>query len=150
MDQNKFAVESGLVHLSLVREDGSETGRSIDFNPADIGFAEDLYGLISKLDAIHMESVRKVGQVSDAASLFDINRAEEKEMRAAVDGLFGEGFCADVFGTVRLFALVNGLTVIENLLLALFDQMEESVAANISVRDARVKKYTEKYNKHRT
>lgn len=149
MDHKNLVTASGVVHLNLVREDGSETGRSIDLNPSDQGFAEDLYGLVSKIEQIHVENRALLEAEQDAAARFDICRSEDREMRAAVDGLFGENFCRDVFGTVRLFALANGLTVIENLLLALLDEMDESITANIAKRDERIQKYTQKYNKHR-
>lgn len=149
MDHKNLVTASGVVHLNLVREDGSETGRSIDINPSDQGFAEDLYGLVSKIEQIHMEKRKLLETEEDTAARFDICRSEDREMRAVVDGLFGENFCRDVFGAVRLFALANGLTVIENLLFALLDEMDDSITANIAKRDERVQKYIQKYKKYR-
>ena len=124
-----------------------DTGRSVDFNPTDQGFVEDLYGLVSKLEKIHKGKDKEYEAVSDPAARFDIRRTEDAEMRDAVDALFGEGFSRDVFKT-RLFALSDGMTVVENFLFALLDEMDESVTENIAKRDARIKKYTAKYSKY--
>ena len=84
----------------------------------------------------------------DPAAKFDISRDEDRQMRSAVDSLFGNGFCEDVFKT-RLFAIADGMTVIENFLFGVLDMMDESVTENISKRDAKIRKYTEKYRKYR-
>lgn len=146
MSQKKI-IASGIEHFTFVDESGNDTGRSVDFNPADQGFAEELYGLASKISKIHEEKVKEREATEDGAARFDISRAEDKEMREAVDALFGEGFCADVF-KVRLFALVDGLTVVESFLFSLLDEMDESITASIAARDARIKKYTDKYSKY--
>ena len=79
---------------------------------------------------------------------FDINRAEDAEMRDAMDCMFGSGFCSDVFKT-RLFAVADGLTVVESFLYSLLDQMDASITDNIAKRDARIKHYTGKYDKYK-
>lgn len=147
MSQDKFVVASGIKHLSVVDETGAETGRSVDFNPADQGFAEALYGLVSKIGKIHETKIKEYEAAEDAAARFDISRAEDGEMQEAVDALFGEGFSRDVFKT-RLFALTDGLTVIEGFLYSLLDAMDESITASVAKRDARIKKYTDKYQKY--
>ena len=48
-----------------------------------------------------------------------------------------------------LFAIADGMTVIENFLFGVLDMMDESVTENISKRDAKIRKYTEKYRKYR-
>lgn len=147
MSQNKIVVSSGIRHLPVVDDTGAETGRSVDFNPADQGFAEELYGLASKIGEIQETKAREYELAESAAARFDVSRAKDREMREAVDALFGEGFSKDVFKT-RLVALTGGLTVVEAFLLSLLDEMDESITANIAARDARIKKYTEKYSKY--
>lgn len=147
VSQDELVVASGIRHLAIVDETGTPTGRYVDFNPADQGFAEELYGLASKLEKIHESKAKEREQAEDGATRYDINRAEDKEMREAVDALFGEGFSKDVFHT-RLSALVDGLTVVENFLFALLDKMDDTITANIAKRDARIKKYTDKYSKY--
>lgn len=137
-----MTVDSGLVEVDI------NGVRKIKFNPSDTGFAEDLYGLTSKLDKIGKEKDMEYEASDDIAARFDISRAKDMEMRAAVDDFFGEGFCADVFLGVRLVALADGLTVIEDFLYGLLDKMDEDITANIAKRDARIKKYTDKYRKY--
>ena len=146
-NQDKIVVASGIRHLAVVDENGKPTGRYVDFNAADQGFAEELYGLASKLEKIHEDKNKEREQAEDGAARFDIGRAEDKEMREVVDSLFGEGFSKDVFHT-RLFALADGLTVVENFLFALLDKMDDTITANMAKRDARIKKYTDKYSKY--
>lgn len=146
MSQERFDVSSGIKHLPVFM-DGSDTGRTVDFNPADNGFAESLYGLISKLSQIHEAMKKQYEEEADPAARFDISRAEDAKMRETIDSVFGEGFCRDVFKT-RMFALADGMTVVENFMFALLDEMDESVTENLAKRDARIKKYTEKYSKY--
>lgn len=147
MSQNKVVISTGIKHVPVFTDTGLDTGRSVDFNPTDQGFAEDLYGLVSKLAKIHDDKAKAIEAASDAAERFDISRSEDAEMRDAVDSLFGEGFCQDVFKT-RLSAVVDGMTVAENFLYALLDEMDESITENVAKRDARIKKYTAKYEKY--
>ena len=142
MKKDNLAIETGLVELDV------NGVRTIHINPSDAGFAEDLYGLASKLQEISRSKEAALEAAQTPVEKFDISRAEDKEMRQAVDDMFGEGFCADVFPGVRLFALSDGLTVVENFLFALLDKMDEDITANIAKRDARIKKYTSKYSKY--
>ena len=123
MSQNKVVVSSGIRHFPVITDTGVDTGRSVDFNPGDQGFAEELYGLVSKLAQIHEKKVEATKDVADPAERFDLSRAEDADMRKAVDALFGEGFCGDVFKT-RLFAVVDGMTVIEAFLYSLLDEIK--------------------------
>ena len=142
MRKENLTVETGLIELDINGK------RTIQLNPSDAGFVETLYGLVSKLDAIHQDAVAKAKDVEDAVKRFDLSRAEDKQMREAVDDVFGTGFCADVFPGIRLFALADGLTVIENFLYALLDKMDADITENVAKRDARIKKYTDKYSKY--
>lgn len=147
MSQENLSISSGILHKPVIM-DGVDTGRAVDFNPADQGFAESLYGLISKLSKIHEAKKKEYEAEQDLTNRFEINMAEDTEMRKAVDSLFGDGFCKDVF-KVRLFAMADGMTIVENFLFAILDEMDESITENLSKRDARIRKYTEKYSKYK-
>lgn len=133
---------TGLVEFSI------NGGRKIKFNPSDIGFMENLYDLVAKVDAISSDMGKKKENASNPAKFFDIARTGDKKMREATDSLFGEGFCEDVFGSVRLYAMADGLTVLENLVFAIIDQMDESVKENVEKRNEKISKYTAKYEKY--
>lgn len=147
MSTDKLCVTGGILHIPVCMDE-VETGRFLDFNPSDQGFAEDLYGLVNKVSAIHEEKKKAYENATDLVAKFDISREEDRQMRSAVDALFGDGFCKDVFKT-RLFAIADGMTVIENFLFGVLDMMDESITENMAKRDARIKKYTEKYRKYR-
>lgn len=123
--------------------------RSIRFNPSDVGFMETLYSLMAKVDGIDAETRKKREKTEDPAKVFDYLRASDKRMREAVDGVFGDGFCDDVFDGVRLMALADGLTVLENFVFAVIDNMDETVRANLEARDSRIAHYTDKYHARR-
>lgn len=124
-------------------------GRTIRFNPTDVGFLDTLYGLLAKVDAIDKETAKKREKTEDVSKVFDYMRASDKRMREAVDAMFGEGFSDDVFNGVRLVAQADGLSVLENFVFAVFDQMDESVTKNMAKRGERIAKYTAKYEKYK-
>lgn len=119
--------------------------RTIKFNPSDVGFIETLYSLMAKVEEIESDSRKKRENTDEPAKVFDYFRASDKRMREAVDAVFGDGFCDDVFDGVRLVALADGLTVLENFVFAVVDQMDESVRSNMEARNAKIEKYTAKY-----
>ena len=124
-------------------------GRTIRFNPVDVGFLDTLYGLLAKVDAIDKETAKKREKTEDLSKVFDYLRASDRRMREAVDAVFGEGFSDDVFNGVRLTAQADGLSVLENFAFAVIDQMDESVTENMARRNERIAKYTAKYEKYK-
>lgn len=141
MEQLNFS--TGVVEMAV------NGGRVIRFNPADIGFLETLYALIGKIDTIDSDTAKKKDKTEDPAKLFDYSRAADKRMRETVDAVFGDGFCADVFQELRLTAMADGLSIIENFLFAVVDRMDESVRDNMAKREGRIAKYTAKYEKYK-
>lgn len=123
--------------------------RTIKFNPSDMGFADVLFSLAGKIDDIEKTRQEKTDKTNDAAKAFEYFRASDRKMREAVDEVFGENFCDDVFDGVRLTALSDGLTVIENFIFAVLDKMDDDITENMSKRNDRIKKYTDKYNNHK-
>lgn len=70
-------------------------------------------------------------------------------MRAAIDSVFGEDFCTDVFPGIRLTAMADGLTALENFLCAVIDKMDEKIQDNMAQRGGRIAKYTAKCRAHK-
>lgn len=138
---------SGLKILPVI-VDGWDTGRTVNFNPVDQEFAEELYALVYRIGEIHKTKNKARAAETDVLKKFEINRAEDREMREAVDVVFGDGFSNDVF-KVRLFAISdNGLTMVENFLFSLLDELDEATTARIAKRDSQIHKYTAKYRKY--
>ena len=137
---------SGIRRLPVI-VDGQDTGRMVIFNPADQEFAETLYTLVHRIGKIHEEKNARREAETNYLKRFLINQDEDLELREAVDTVFGDGFSKDVF-PVRLFALSeNGLTVAENFLFSLLDRMDGAITASIANRDAKIRKYTDKYKR---
>lgn len=135
--------ETGLEEMAV------NGGRVVRFNPSDVGFLETLYGLIAKMESIWAEMEKKRAKTDDLAALFDRSKSCDQKMRDAIDSVFGEGFCADVFPGVRLMAMANGLTVLENFVYAIIDEMDEGIKKNLARRNDRIAKYTAKYQSHK-
>jgi hypothetical protein len=55
--------------------------------------------------------------------------------------------CTPLFGEMNLFASAGGLPVWANLLLAIADEVQASMDSELKHREARIRKYTEKYKK---
>lgn len=139
MEELKF--EIGLKEMQV------NGGRIIRFNPSDEGFLETLYGMIIKVQNILAEMEKKRAKNDDLSKIFDYSRTREKQLREVVDSVFGENFCADVFVDIRMLALADGMTVLENFLYAVIEKMDEDVRDNLARRNSRVQYYTEKYKK---
>lgn len=133
---------TGVVEMSV---NGSE--RKIRLNPADIGFMETLYSLLAKVESIDKDGQAKRSKTQDPTKIFDSYRNDDKRMKDAVDAVFGEGFCGEVFDGVRLMALADGLTVLENFIYAVMDHMDDTVKENLAKREGRIAKYTERYER---
>jgi len=123
--------------------------RVIRFNPSDIGFLETLYNLIGKVDAIEKDTAKKADKADNPAKIFDYSNAAEKRKREAVDAVFGEGFCADVFQELRLIAAADGLTIFEQFIFGVMDQMDDSLQENMAKRKGQIEKYVAKYQKYK-
>lgn len=130
--------------LQEVAVNGKHT---IMINPTDEGFLEDLYGLLETLEQIHTEN--QTDEAADIKAKFEASRKREKEQRAAVDALFGENFCSDVFGNARLYSISDGLTLIERFLYAVLDYMDDDLKKQQAARSEKIKYYTAKYRKGR-
>jgi len=130
--------------LQEVAVNGKHT---IMINPTDEGFLEDLYGLLETLEQIHTETATQ--EDASIREKFAASRKREKEQRAAVDALFGENFCFDVFGNVRLYSISDGLTLIERFLYAVLDYMDDDLKKQQAARSEKIKYYTAKYRKGR-
>lgn len=139
----------GIREFSVKTQNGDKE-RKIRFNPSDMGFLETLYGLCVKMDEIGKKYTQKTKNVGDDyAKRFEYRRAADKQIRDAVDVVFGDGFCATIFKDVQLSAAAEGCAVIENLVFAVIDVMDEDIKDNMAKREGRIAEYTEKYSKHK-
>ena len=119
---------------------------TVRFNPTDASFLERLAELFSRLDALQ-EEVSALQETTLEEEVFPLARSLDARMRRLLDEFFGQPVCEPLFGTMNLFASAGGLPVWANLLLALTEEVESAMQGELSAREARVAKYTEKYRK---
>ena len=119
---------------------------TVRFNPTDASFLERLSELFSSLDALQ-EEVSALQETTPEEEVFPLAKSLDGRMRDLLDGFFGTPVCGPLFGSMNLFASAGGLPVWANLLLALTEEVESAMQGELSAREARIAKYTEKYKK---
>lgn len=132
--------ETGLVTFSV--NDKAE----VSFNPTDSGFMEKLFDSFDQLDKKQDAYKEEVAKTGDKRAVFEIARRMDKEMRETIDGIFQKAVCDDIFGTMNVYALADGLPVWCNFLLAVMDQIDTAFVWEQKVKNPRIAKYTAKYH----
>ena len=119
---------------------------TVRFNPTDVGFLEKLSGSFAALDLIQEEVKLSQDEITDEKDVFNLAKNLDGKMRDILNALFGMDVCTPLFGSMNLFASAGGLPVWANLMLAVADEVETSMNGELKKREARIKKYTEKYH----
>ena len=78
---------------------------------------------------------------------FEIARRRDAEMRAMIDEAMGVPVCDALFGGMNVYAVADGLPVWCNLMLAIFDLIDTTFAAEQKKTNPRIAKYTAKYQR---
>ena len=112
---------------------------TVRFNPTDASFLERLAALYEKLDALQDSTSEE--------EVFPLAKNLDARMRALLDEFFGVPVCEPLFGSMNLFASAGGLPVWANLLLAVTEEVESAMQGELTAREARIAKYTDKYRK---
>lgn len=119
----------------------------VRFNPSDNAFVARLHNVMDKLAKSQEEGERVFAEAdTDGAKVFELARQRDKEMRADIDGIFGEPVCDKIFGRMNVYALAGGIPLWANFLLALCDEVENAVGG--SGADDTLNKYKAKYAKY--
>ena len=116
---------------------------TVRFNPTDVSFLEKLSESFATLDRIQEEVKRE--EISDEKDVYNLAKNLDTKMRDIIDALFGMDVCTPLFGEMNLFASAGGLPVWANLMLAIADEVQDSMDSELKQREARIRKYTEKY-----
>ena len=119
---------------------------TVRFNPTDAGFLERLSGLYARLDALQ-EEVSSLQDSTPEDEVFPLAKSLDARMRGLLDEFFGVPVCEPLFGSMNLFASAGGLPVWANLLLAVTEEVESAMQGELTKREARIAKYTDKYRK---
>ncbi len=120
---------------------------TVRFNPTDVGFLEKLSAAFEKLDALQEEIRASRDSITDDREVFPIARDMDAKMRAILNELFDSDICTPLFGEMNLFASSGGLPVWANLMLAISEEVQNSMSAELAAREQRIAKYVDKYRK---
>ena len=118
---------------------------TVKFNPTDVAFLEKLSDSFACLDLIQEEVKLSQEEITDEKDVFNLAKNLDQKMRDIINALFGQEVCTPLFGEMNLFASAGGLPVWANLMLAVADEVQNSMQGELKKREARIRKYTEKY-----
>lgn len=135
-----LSIETGVVEYTL-----NDTV-TVRFNPTDVNFIDRLYSAFVNLDE-EQEKYRADVAAADDATVFDISRAADAEMREKINSVFGEDICGPLFGNTSVYAMGGGLPLWANLILAIIDEVDDRFATERKETSPRLQKYISKYKK---
>lgn len=138
---NIIQFETGAVEYSI------NDKTTVRFNPTDLAFVERVFNIFDSMDQKQEEYNQAISKAENDATIFQVYREMEGAMRGMIDDAFGMEVCQDVFGSMSVFALSDGLPLWANLMLALIDEMDVAFAREKKATNPRIKKYTAKYQK---
>lgn len=124
--------------------------RTIHINPTDPGVVYNIAAMLDKIQFLSDECEKKVGKLSgdEKGKSFDRYRERDEKIVEAIDAVFGDGFWNEAFEYVRPTAMTgDGLFVVEALAYSVLDCMDDGVMSNLEKRNARIEKYTSKWEK---
>ncbi len=119
----------------------------VSFNPTDGAFVEKLFNAFDTLDKRQESYKTEVGKAEGKRELFDVVRKLDGEMREIINDVFEFDVCSGLFGELNVYALAEGLPLWANLLLAIMDEMDETVMREKKAMNPRIAKYTKKYHR---
>nr|DAI76859.1 MAG TPA: hypothetical protein [Caudoviricetes sp.] len=119
----------------------------VSFNPTDAAFGEKLFNAFDTLDKRQESYKAEVGKAEGKRELFDVVRKLDGEMREIINDVFEFDVCSGLFGALNVYALAGGLPLWANLLLAIMDEMDETVMREKKAMNPRIAKYTKKYHR---
>ena len=142
METRELKFSDGLVQFSV--NDGKAV---VTFNPTDSAFVEKLFNAFDTLDQRQERYKAEADKIADKREIFSIARNQDAEMREIMDGVFDKPISSDVFGTMNVYAMADGLPVWCNFLLAVMDEVDGTFAREQKATNPRVQKYTAKYKR---
>lgn len=135
--------DSGLVTYSL-------NGKcDVSFNPTDSNFVDRLYSAFEELDKKQESYKAQVEKMTNSREIFNFAKDRDAEMREIIDNLFNEPVSDSLFGGMNVYSMAGGLPVWCNLIFAVMDEIDSSVAREQKATNPRLAKYTAKYQKYK-
>lgn len=145
-------IETGIKTYVLKPSD-EETGEeevSVRFNPTDTNFARKIYDTFEELSSTEDDYQKRIEEATGTADVFVISAELDAHMREKVNELFGKDVCTAIAGETNMYAMAGGMPIWANLVLAIFDEMEDTFSVEQKLHNQKMKKYTEKYTNNRS
>ena len=126
-----LSFETGIVDYEI-------NGVPVSFNPTDETFVSGLYATFGSLERLQTAFAEGDG--------FEKFTELDRDMRAQIDGLLGEGASDGLFPNMNCYALADGLPAWTNLFMALLYETVGAYEREFGKTDARVKAHRKKYD----
>lgn len=134
-------LETGVQEISL-------NGKvSVFLNLTDIDFVERIFNAFDDMEQKQEKYQKMLDGQDDARVLFKTAREMDAEMRETINGLFGLDVCTPLFGTMNVYARADGLPLWVNLIMAIIEQMDDTVTAEKKKQNPKLQKYLAKLDK---
>lgn len=117
-------------------------------NFTDSAFIESVFNAFDALEGVTEKYTPMIEGAKSGEEVFTLARTRDAEMREIINEIFGEDVCSPIFGKMHLTAAADGLPLWVNMLLAIIDKMDTTLATEKKQTNPRVKKYLEKYKKY--
>ena len=141
-------IETGIKTIVMKpsdKEDG-EGEVSVKFNPTDTAFAEKIYDTFEALSDTEESYQERIDAAEGTGEIFKISAELDQVMREKINAIFdGEDVCGAIAGKTNMYAMAGGMPIWANLILAIFDEMEDTYSREQKLNSEKMKKYTAKY-----
>lgn len=119
----------------------------VSFCPTDMDFIEKVFNVAETIDNKSEEYQKRINDLEDNRDVFDEARAIDNEIRELLNSIFDMDVCTPLFGTMRTFAVADGLPAWANFIFAIVDTFDSEFAEQKKRTNPRLKKYIEKYKR---
>lgn len=121
----------------------------ISFNPASQRFVDEFMDYMDKCTELSQAAEDKKNKVeNDKQAVREIGRELDREIAAAIDGMFGDGVAAALFPWGPATAWGDGFPEWLNFSLAIMDEIAENTEEQHKQTDPRMQKYLDKYKRY--
>lgn len=120
----------------------------IRFNPMDADFVQRFTYSLEDIDRIRENYKGKIIDDMDPKEAFKLSDSCNKEIRAEIDKVFGDGTCAAIFGNVNVNSMADNLPIWLNFYFAVLDVIENQASNANENAQVRLNEYKKRYGKY--
>lgn len=135
-----------LNHNTGVQEVSINGKVTVALNLTDMSFVERVFNAFDAMDK-QQDRYQSMLNTTEAKDIFAAARTMDSEMRDLINGVFGADVCADLYGSMNVYAMADGLPVWCNLMLSLIENMDDTFTAEKKKTNPKLQKYLAKFKK---